>query len=168
MLSVKCRWGRNSPTGLLTDECLQVKQCVWGLKQAVQIILWLFTLLYEGEKGKVSWHGRSKFLALFKIQCWKTHSPFLSESPGWSVHIYTLCVFNNLCSHFFSVMFDFHPVRSQGPSWLILRDPLWVLRPSQLASALCAWIHLTLTSILGAKYYNNQHFTHLQKSFVWT
>ena len=31
--------------------------------------------------------------------------------------------------------FDFHPSRSQGPSWPLLQDPLWVLRPGLLASS---------------------------------
>lgn len=60
---------------------------------------------------------------------------FLSE---FSKH--SICVFNKLCSYFALtsswLVFDFHPMGSQGPSWLVLWDPLWVLDSGLLAGKL--------------------------------
>lgn len=38
-------------------------------------------------------------------------------------------LFSELCFHF---LLACYPGQSQGPSWLVLCGPLWVLRPSKL------------------------------------
>lgn len=55
---------------------------------------------------------------------------FLSDyTEALSVSVFSMSSINFALTSS-QLMFDFHLVRSQGPSWLVLWDTLWVLRPS--------------------------------------
>lgn len=69
-----------------------------------------------------------------------TYSPFLSKSPRYSVCICCLCTFNKLCSHFLLACVWFRSCSKPRTLWLVLKNPLWVLGPSQPASVRMAQI----------------------------
>lgn len=95
-----------------------------------------------------------------RLQAKTKFSSFLSQ-VSQILYLYLLSVYIssiNPALPFCWLVFDFYPACHQGPSWLVLWVPIWVLRPGLLASILTqsVWFirlqHKILSSLLHLKH----------------